>query len=92
MIRPLCANTHGTHPIIQTFPCKSSVLSTFGRVAIAMFFQEGGEIAKKAAKPPYRDENGTAVDISCKPPVGAGMRAKRRTQRLREEDGDRVDE
>ena len=33
-VPPLCANTHGTHPTIQTNPRVTFILSTFGRVAI----------------------------------------------------------
>eukprot|EP00758_Cryptobia_borreli_P009914 Tbor_TRINITY_DN5521_c7_g2::TRINITY_DN5521_c7_g2_i2::g.13039::m.13039 len=60
------------------------VLSFVASLAKVMFLQSEEEIAGKASRYSYvRDESGTVVDISYKPLIDAGIRARRRQERAR---------
>lgn len=60
--------------------------SFVGLLARTMFFQSEEEVAVKASRYTYvRDDSGNVVDISYKPLIDAGMRARRRQERRIEE-------
>lgn len=63
-------------------------LAFVAKLAYTMFFQlSDEEIDRKAAKYTYvRNDQGTVVDVAYKPLLDAGIRARRRTARLMEED------